>query len=635
MTFVSRLRRPLAWLNLPASLLVAFLQRLPALPTLGQAEEGIGAAPIGTVLRSALVGTVSLGAIHSMAGATRASSPVPPAISTQPVGQTVSAGSSLVMWVVATGNPAITYQWRKNGANITGAFYYYLSLTNVQAGNAGTYTVVITNALGSVTSAGAVVNVTLPPAPPTITAQPAGQSVTVGATVSFAVAASGNPAPVYQWQKNGASLPGATNSSLTLSNVQLADAGVYAVVTSNSAGSAISGGAALLVNPATVAPVFTLQPASVTATEGASATFTASASGLPAPTYQWRKDGALLPGATGSSLTLAHVRLGDAGVYSVVAANSAGTATSNGALLTVLPAPVATQLGDFDGDGKADVLLSNTVTGERAIWLMNGATITAGASLGVLPPAWSVSGLGDFDGDGKADILLTNTVTGDRAIWLMHGTAIAAGMDFIVLPTAWSICGTGDFDGDGKCDILLRNTTNGDIAIWLMNGATIAAGADLGPLPADWSVSDTGDFDGDGKADILLTNQVTGERAIWLMNGTSIRAGASLGVLSTDWLASGAGDFNGDGRTDLLFTNTVTGERAIWFLNGAAVSGVSLGVLPTEWSVSGTGDFDGDGKCDLILTNTATGDRAIWLLNGTAVSGTSLGVVATDWLISH
>jgi hypothetical protein len=635
MTFVSRLHRPLAWLNLPASLLIAFLQRSPALPTLGVAGSMTAPAPLGAVLRSALVGTASLGALHSMAGATRATSPIPPAITTQPLGQTVTAGSSLVIWVIATGSPAPTYQWRKDGANIPAANAYYLSLSNLQTGNAGTYTVVVSNALGSVTSAGAVVNVNAPPAPPTITTQPAGQSATVGANVSFTAAASGNPAPAFQWQKNGASLAGATNASLTLVNVQLGDAGVYSVVTSNSAGSATSGGATLLVNPAAVAPVITLPPANVKATEGTGVTFTASASGLPAPTYQWRKGGAALPGATGSSLTLAHVRLGDAGIYSVVANNSAGSVTSTGALLTVSPAPITTRLGDFDGDGKADVLLTNTVTGERAIWLMNGAAIRAGASVGVLPAAWSVSGLGDFDGDGQADILLTNTVTGDRAIWLMHGTTIAAGMDFIVLPTAWAICGTGDFDGDGQCDILLRNTTTGDVAIWLMHGASIAAGADLGPLAADWRISDTGDFDGDGKADLFLTNQVTGERALWLMNGTGIRAGASLGVLSTDWLASGAGDFNGDGRTDLLFTNTVTGDRALWFLNGAAVSGVSLGVLPTEWSVSGTGDFDGDGKCDLILTNTVTGDRAIWLLNGAAVSGSSLGVVATDWLITH
>jgi hypothetical protein len=174
MTFASRFHRPLAWLNLPASLLVAFLQRSPALPALRVAESTIAPAPLGAVLRSALVGTASLGALHSMAGATRATFPTPPAITTQPAGQTVTAGSSLVMYVLVTGSPAPTYQWRLNGTNLPGASSYYLSLSNLQAANAGTYTVVVSNALGSVTSAGAVVGVALPLAPPTITAQPAG-----------------------------------------------------------------------------------------------------------------------------------------------------------------------------------------------------------------------------------------------------------------------------------------------------------------------------------------------------------------------------------------------------------------------------------------------------------------------------
>jgi hypothetical protein len=618
-------------LSLPSSLLVALLQRLPALPQLGTAMGQPGAAPLAAVLRSAFAGFTSMGVLHTLAGATRATSPVPPAITTQPVGQTVAAGASLVIYAVAVGNPTPTYQWQKDGANIPGANIYYYSLANVQTGNAGTYTVVVSNALGSVTSVKAVVNVNAPPA---ITTQPASQSVTTGATVSFSVSASGNPAPSYQWRKNGANLAGATTSSLTLASVQLGDAGIYDVVTTNSSGSATSNGATLTVSLPAVAPAFATLPGSQKLNVGANATFTAVASGSPAPTYQWRKDGAAIPGASLASLTLAHVQRSDAGVYTVVATNSAGSVASSGATLTVVPAPVAVVFGDFDGDGRADILLTNAVTGDRAIWLMNGAAIASGVDLGVLSTDWSFSGTGDFNGDGKADIFLTNNVTGERAVWLMNGTTIASGMVLGVLSTDWAVSGTGDFDGDGKTDLFLTNTVTGERAVWLMNGAAIAAGADLGVLSTDWTINGTGDFDGDGKCDLVLTNTVTGDRALWFMNGTAV-SGASLGVLTTDWAISGTGDFDGEGRSDLLLTNTVTGDRAIWFMNGAAVSGASLGVLATDWTFSGTGDFNRDGKADILLTNTATGDRAIWLMNGATFSGALLGVVSTDWLIRN
>ena len=156
-------------------------------------------------------------------------------------------------------------------------------------------------------------------------------AATIGKTVTFSVAADGTAPFAYQWCKNGSGVTGATSATYVISGVQLADAGNYWVVVSNSAGSTTSDVAALTVNAAAVAPVFTTQPASKTVNVRGSVTFTAAASGTPAPTYQWRKNGVSLAGATGTSYTIASVATGDAGTYTVVAANSAGSATSNGA----------------------------------------------------------------------------------------------------------------------------------------------------------------------------------------------------------------------------------------------------------------------------------------------------------------
>ena len=116
---------------------------------------------------------------------------------------------------------------------------------------------------------------------PVFTTQPASKTVNVGGSVTFTAAASGTPAPTYQWRKNGVSLAGATGTSYTIASVATGDAGTYTVVAANSAGSATSNGAVLTVNATNSAPAFTVQPASQTVAAGAPATFRASASGTP------------------------------------------------------------------------------------------------------------------------------------------------------------------------------------------------------------------------------------------------------------------------------------------------------------------------------------------------------------------
>jgi hypothetical protein len=170
-------------------------------------------------------------------------------------------------------------------------------------------------------------------------AQAAAASATVGQTVTFSVTVDGTAPFSYQWYKAGVSIAGATSASYVISGVQLTDAGTYYAYIANSAGSTTSDNAVLTVNLPTVAISFTTQLASQTVTAGAAVTFTAAASGSPAPTFQWRKNGANITGATGASYTIASATTADAGTYAVVATNSAGSATSNNAVLTVVTPP--------------------------------------------------------------------------------------------------------------------------------------------------------------------------------------------------------------------------------------------------------------------------------------------------------
>ncbi|TMH96357.1 MAG: VCBS repeat-containing protein, partial [Betaproteobacteria bacterium] len=208
---------------------------------------------------------------------------------------------------------------------------------------------------------------------------------------------------------------------------------------------------------------------------------------------------------------------------------------------------------------------------------MNGLTIATGGSLTTVgDPAWQIQGTGDFDGDGKADILWRNAVTGENYIWLMNGLTIASqGSINVVDPTSgWQVQGIGDFDGDGRADILWRNTSTGENYIWLMNGLSTASQGSVNFVdPASgWEVQGIGDFDGDGKADLLWRNSSTGENYIYLMNGLKIASRGSINAVSLNWQVQAVGDYNGDGKADILWRNSATGEDYAYLMNGWVIA---------------------------------------------------------------
>jgi ligand-binding SRPBCC domain-containing protein len=159
---------------------------------------------------------------------------VPPAITAQPSNRTVLAGSNVSFQVTASGVPPPGFQWFFDGTNLAGANASVLAFTNVQPAQAGSYSVQVTNAGGSTNSLSVTLVVLVPP---TITSQPSNLTVLAGADISLQVAADGIPSPNYQWLLDGTNVLGATNSVLTLTNVQAAAAGDYQVVVTNSAGS--------------------------------------------------------------------------------------------------------------------------------------------------------------------------------------------------------------------------------------------------------------------------------------------------------------------------------------------------------------------------------------------------------------
>jgi pectate disaccharide-lyase len=200
--------------------------------------------------------------------------PTAPAITTQPQSLAVAAGGSATFSVGATGTAPLHYQWYFNtNTPLVNRTNGTLTLAGVSGDDAGAYSVVVSNAAGSVASAAAMLTVTNLVAPPTITAQPQNQTVTEGQAAQFSVTATGSAPLQYQWYFNASTpLTDATNATLTLGNVSTNDAGSYSVLVSNDYDSTNSSAATLTVNP----PSTNTGPAQIL--EAEAGTFTGSVS---------------------------------------------------------------------------------------------------------------------------------------------------------------------------------------------------------------------------------------------------------------------------------------------------------------------------------------------------------------------
>jgi VCBS repeat protein len=289
-------------------------------------------------------------------------------------------------------------------------------------------------------------------------------------------------------------------------------------------------------------------------------------------------------------------------------------------------------LADVSGDAHSDVLWRNTLTGENYLYPMNGTSILAGEGYlrTVADLNWKVAGIGDFDGDGRADILWRNTSTGQNYIYFMDGTTIKPTEGLIrTVPLAWTVAGIGDFDGDGKDDILWRNSVTGENYLYPMDGRSIKATEGYVRTVADqsWRIAGIGDFDGDGKADVLWRHAASGQNYIYFMDGITIKPseGFIRTVADLNWQVKGIGDFDGDGKADIVWRNSASGQNYLYLMDGRVIKpteGSLRTIADLNWQIVAVGDYDGDGKSDLLWRNSSTGENYIYPMDGTTIKPT-------------
>lgn len=302
-----------------------------------------------------------------------------PRITTQPQAQTVWSPAPATFSVKATGTGTLVYQWRKNGTAVPGANLESFTTTPTNVSDHGSsFTVVVSNAAGGVTSDAALLTVN---EKPTILQQPGDLSVVAGQPASFQTLGQGTPVLHYQWKRDSVAIPGATSASYTLPTTVQADNGAaFTVEVSNSLDTAISQPARLTVSSALTPPSITLQPRSVYADAGQSVSFQVQALGTEPLEYQWRRNGTAIPTGKASLLSLSNIQDTDAGSYDVIVKNPAGTATSSSATLTVVvhPPSILTQpSGVVVGTGQSAVF-SVEATGSAPFqyqWRRSGVDI--------------------------------------------------------------------------------------------------------------------------------------------------------------------------------------------------------------------------------------------------------------------
>lgn len=294
-------------------------------------------------------------------------------------------------------------------------------------------------------------------------------------------------------------------------------------------------------------------------------------------------------------------------------------------------------IGDYSGDGLDDLAWR---AADGRVWVSVAGTDPGWSKpqrWGKLPPgtAWNSVRSGDFNADGRIDLVIRNPKTGNWRLLASTGSSFAASTISGTWPTttSWTDLVQSDFDGDGGTDLAGRELTTGT---WYVSRGTPSGfetrawGTTMGATA--WQDVRAADFDGDGRADIVGRNPLTGNWRMLASDGTAFRRGEVRAAwpAGVAWADITVGDFDGDGRADLAGRDPTS---QLWTVSrgstGAFTTAVFGGLaVQSPWRSFVAIDFDGDGRTDIAGRNVATGNWRMLRSTGTAF-GRSVVIGAT------
>src|SRR5229473_403315 len=283
--------------------------------------------------------------------------------------------------------------------------------------------------------------------------------------------------------------------------------------------------------------------------------------------------------------------------------------------------PESVAVGDFNGDGAADLAVANYIAAGTVTVLLGNGDGSFQA-----PRAFSTGGrypfsvaVGDLNGDGRPDLAVVNVSSNSASVLLGNGDGT------FQVPRSFATGGTpisvavGDFNGDGAADLAAVNITSNNISSLLGNGDgtfQMPRSFATGGTPISVAV---GDFNGDGRLDLAVANQASDNVSVLLGNGDgTFQAARSFAAGSFPWSVA-VGDFDGDGVPDLVVANQNSSDVSVLLGNvdGAFQVPRSFAAGSTPMSVA-VGDFNGDGRLDLAVANRDS-NRVSVLINGTGL----------------
>jgi Protein of unknown function (DUF1573)/Immunoglobulin domain/Immunoglobulin I-set domain len=465
------------------------------------------------------------------------------AITTQPVNQSVVVGQTATFSVVATGAGTLTYQWKKGGTAISGATAAsYTTPATANSDNGSAFTVVVTDSNGSLTSNPATLTVTATAVAPSITTEPANQTVSVGQAATFSVTATGTSPLTYQWKKNGTTISGATSATYaTLATTVSDNNAQFTVTVANSVNSVVSTAATLTVT-VNIPPTISTQPASQTVAVGKTATFSVTSTGTGTLTYQWKKNGTAIAGATSASYTTPATVASDSGAsFTVTVTSSTGNVTSNAATLTVnAPPSITTQPASTTVIAGQTATFSVAAAGTAPLtyrWNMNGTAISGATSTSYTTSATTTGNSGE-----QFTVTVTNslgnitsstaTLTVNAATFILNANTTTLNFSNVnigsnsVLPVI--------FTNGGNSNVTISNVTisgAGYTPGGVSSGQIVTPGK-TATLNVTFAPSGTGLIPGS----VTVTSNATSSPATITLSGTGVQA-ASHSVTLT-WTAS-------------------------------------------------------------------------------------------------
>ncbi len=258
---------------------------------------------------------------------------VVPQIRAQPASLRICQGTMAMFTVQAESTEPLSYQWFKEAVMIPGATSESYTIPAANLSDLGSYWVQVSDNCSQIESEAANLDII---AMPQIRAQPAKLKICPGATATFSVQAESNEPLSYQWLKDGIEISGATSDSYTIDSADIAYMGSYSVLAANNCSQIESEAARLDI---IARPEIQIPPASLRVCQDAAATFAVQAESTEPLSYQWFKDGTVIPGATSESYTIPAANLSDMGSYSVQVADNCSQIESEAAVLDVIALP--------------------------------------------------------------------------------------------------------------------------------------------------------------------------------------------------------------------------------------------------------------------------------------------------------